>query len=499
MISDPHKAVLTVHIDKSGPTISKHIYGHFAEHLGRCIYGGFFVGENSVIQNTNGIRNDVLAALANIKIPNLRWPGGCFADTYHWKDGIGPRSSRPAIVNRWWGNVTEDNSFGTHDFLQLCELLNAEPYITANLGSGSVAELMDWVQYTNFDGVSPMSDLRKKNGREKPWGVKFWGLGNEAWGCGGNMTASYYVNVYRQYATFMSGWSNTENLFRIASGANINDYAWTETLMRDIPHRLMEGISMHYYAVSDWNRRGNAAQFSIDDYFSSVAAALRIDELIFEHRKIMDRYDSHCNVGLVIDEWGTWYDVEPGTEPGFLYQENTMRDAIVAAVTLNIFNKHAGRVKMANIAQTINVLQALIYTNGEHLWLSPTYFVFDFFKQHQGNILVQTELECKMISSSDIPVPSISVSASANLNDGEVVITLANLDPHETVSLEVLIDGPRIGTVSSRLLSSDKLSDHNSAQIKNNVKPVSLDDIIIQENKFLLSMPPASIMSCVIK
>jgi alpha-N-arabinofuranosidase len=498
MIRTPHNATITIHARK-GPTISKHIYGHFAEHLGRCIYGGIYVGENSSIPNTNGLRNDVLNALTNINIPNLRWPGGCFADTYHWKDGIGPRSTRPAIVNRWWGNVTEDNSFGTHDFLQVCELLNAEPYITANLGSGSVAELMDWVQYTNFDGVSPMSDLRKKNGRERPWGVKFWGLGNEAWGCGGNMSACYYANVYKQYATFMSGWSNTENLYRVASGANINNYAWTETLMRDIPQKLMEGISMHYYAVGDWDRRGNALQFSVDDYFSSIVAALRMDELISEHRNIMDRYDPDCSVGLVIDEWGTWYDVEPGTDPGFLYQENTMRDAIVAAVTLNIFNKHASRVKMANIAQTINVLQALIYTKDEHMWLSPTYFVFDLFKHHQGNRLLQTDLGCKSILIGDTSIPSISVSASEDSSNGDVFLTIANLDPNETASLEFVIDGGRRGCASTRLLASNNLSDHNSIQTKDSVMPVICADIIIESNKFLLSMPPASIVSCKIK
>jgi alpha-N-arabinofuranosidase len=498
MISEQHKAAVTIDTNRKGPVISKHIYGHFAEHLGRCIYGGFFVGENSSISNTNGLRNDVLAALANINIPNLRWPGGCFADTYHWKDGIGPRSSRPAIVNRWWGNVTEDNSFGTHDFLRLCELLNAEPYITANLGSGSVAELADWVQYTNFDGVSPMSDLRKKNGREKPWGVKFWGLGNEAWGCGGNMSAPYYANVYRQYATFMTGWSNTENLYRIASGANIDDYVWTETLMRDIPSKLMEGISMHYYAVRDWNRRGTALQFSNDDYFSSLVAALRMDGLISEHRKIMDRYDPDCNVGLVIDEWGTWYDVELGTDPGFLYQENTMRDAIVAAVTLNIFNKHAGRVKMANIAQTINVLQALIYTKEEHMWLSPTYFVFDFFKHHQGNPLLQTELDCKSVLFGQSSIPSISISASATPND-VTVLTLVNLNPDQGVSLDVILDGKDVVSASTRLLASSKLTDHNSIETKNKVTPVSCREIIIENNKFLLDMPPASIMSCSIK
>ena len=197
----------------AAPVISKNIYGHFAEHLGHCIYGGFYVGDTSkTIPNTNGVRNDIIAALKKLKIPNLRWPGGCFADTYHWKDGIGPKDKRPSMVNKWWGGVTEDNSFGTHDFLNMCELLGAEPYLSGNVGSGTVQELADWVQYTNFNGKSPMSDLRKANGRTEPWKVKFWGIGNEAWGCGGNMKPEYYADEYRKYATFMSDWENTGGL-----------------------------------------------------------------------------------------------------------------------------------------------------------------------------------------------------------------------------------------------------------------------------------------------
>src|SRR5688572_29273152 len=275
---------LVVFADRGTEKINRHIYGHFAEHLGRCIYGGFYVGEaNSKISHTNGVRNDVVEALKKLNIPNLRWPGGCFADTYHWKDGIGPKANRPTIVNRWWGNVTEDNSFGTHDFLNMCELLGTEPYLSANVGSGTVQEVADWVQYVNFDGISPMSDARKVNGRDKPWQVKFWGVGNEAWGCGGNMTAEYYANVYRQYATFMSGWSNTEKIFRIASGANSKDYHWTEVVMRDIPHNMLEGLALHHYSVIDWNNKGPATGFSEEQYIKTMKLALRMDEVITQH------------------------------------------------------------------------------------------------------------------------------------------------------------------------------------------------------------------------
>ena len=365
--------IIVIHANQGKVIINKNIYGHFAEHLGHCIYDGFYVGDtNRVIPNTDGVRNDVIAALRKMKIPALRWPGGCFADTYHWKDGVGPKDKRPAMVNRWWGGVTEDNSFGTHDFLNMCERLGADPYISGNVGSGAVQELSDWVQYVNFDGKSLMSDWRVKNGREKPWHVKYWGIGNEAWGCGGNMTAEYYANIYRQYATFMTGWSNTDKIFRVASGGNSDDYHWTEVLMRDIPHNMLEGVGLHHYAVIDWNNKSSATYFTEQQYFASLTKALFMEELVTRHSAIMDRYDPQKKIALVVDEWGGWYDVEPGTNPGFLYQQNTMRDAMISGVTLNIFNNHADRVRMANLAQTINVLQAVILTNKEKIILTPT-------------------------------------------------------------------------------------------------------------------------------
>lgn len=241
---------ITVTPDLAKTQINKHIYGHFAEHLGRCIYEGIYVGEgNTKIPNTSGVRNDIVSALRDLKVPNLRWPGGCFADAYQWKDGIGPKSQRPSMINVWWGGVTEDNSFGTHEFLDLCEQIGAEPYLAGNVGSGTVQDLIDWVNYVNHPGGSPMAELRKQNGREQPWNVKMWGVGNEAWGCGGNMTADYYSNIYKQYATFMTSWTNDAKLFRIASGANDGDYAWTESLMKNIPHNMLSGVALHHYSV----------------------------------------------------------------------------------------------------------------------------------------------------------------------------------------------------------------------------------------------------------
>src|SRR5688572_19324846 len=419
---------ITMQTHDTKTTISKNIYGHFAEHLGRCIYGGFYVGENNAtIPNTQGVRNDIIDALKKLKVPNLRWPGGCFADTYHWKDGIGPKNKRPKMVNVWWGGVTEDNSFGTHDFLNMCELIGASPYLAANVGSGTVQEFTEWVQYVNFDGVSPMSDLRKQNGKEKPWNVSFWGVGNEAWGCGGNMKPEFYANIYRQYATFMTDWSNTSNLYRIASGANGSDYNWTEVLMRDIPHHMLDGVALHHYTVIDWNNKGSATEFSEEQYFASMKSAWFMEELVTKHSTIMDRYDPKKKVALVVDEWGGWYNVEPGTNPGFLFQQNTIRDAMIAGVTLNIFNNHAERVRMANLAQTINVLQAVILTNEEKMILTPTFHVMEMYNVHQDAKRIPLSLKTNDYTLGKEKLPAVSASASIDKN-GVTHISLVNID-----------------------------------------------------------------------
>src|ERR1051325_10248290 len=239
---------LVIHADKPGATINRNIYGQFSEHLGHCVYEGLWVGEESSIPNTRGIRNDVVAALKRIKVPVLRWPGGCFADEYHWADGIGPRDQRPSMINTHWGGVTENNHFGTHEFLELCQQLGCEPYICGNLGSGTVQEMQQWVEYLTFDGVSPMADLRRSNGREQPWHVRFWGVGNENWGCGGNMTAEQYALEYRRYQTYARDFGDNQ-LYKIACGPRNDDYHWTETLMKNGRNMrgqfLMHGLGLH--------------------------------------------------------------------------------------------------------------------------------------------------------------------------------------------------------------------------------------------------------------
>lgn len=485
---------VVINADLGKDTISRHVYGHFSEHLGRCIYGGFYVGEdNTEIPNRQGIRTDVVQALKELKIPNLRWPGGCFADTYHWKDGVGPKSERPTIVNTWWGGVTEDNSFGTHEFLNMCEMLEAEPYLSANVGSGTVQELRDWIQYVNHDGTSPMADWRRENGREEPWNVKYWGVGNEAWGCGGNMTPEYYSDIYRQYATFMADWSNTGGLLRIASGASSGDYRWTEVLMQNIPHHMLDGLALHHYSVIDWSNKSSATEFTEQEYFTTMKRALHMEELIQRHTTIMDKYDPDGDIDLVVDEWGGWYDVEPGTNPGFLYQQNTMRDAMIAGVTLNIFNNHADRVKMANLAQTINVLQAVILTDEEKMLLTPTYHVMKMYNVHQDALMLPVSVESEDFVLDGEELPAVSVSASKD-KDGVVHISLVNIDSRNDKTVSIDMRGVDFSSVEGQILRSGQLQDHNTFEDPDKITPEPFGQVKFTGSNVGATLPPFSVV-----
>ena len=485
--------VVSIDLDENAPIISKHIYGHFAEHLGRCIYDGIYVGEYSKIPNTNGVRNDIIKALKELKIPNLRWPGGCFADTYHWKDGIGPKETRPSMVNRWWGGVTEDNSFGTHDFLDLCELLETEPYLAANVGSSTVQEFTEYLQYVGHKEGSPMSDLRKQNGRTEPWKVKFWGVGNEMWGCGGNMTPEYYSNLYRQYATFMTDWNNSDGMFRIASGANVADYHWTEVLMRDIPKSLIEGVALHSYSFVEWNKKGSATKFDEAEYFSTMQTALKMEELVTKHSAIMDKYDPKNKIALIVDEWGGWYEVEEGTNPGFLYQQNTMRDAMIAGTTLNIFNNHSARVKMANLAQTVNVLQAVILTEGEKMLLTPTYHVLKMYASHQDAKLLPITFQSSLYTYNNETLPAVSASASKDKN-GLVHISIVNIDSKKENKIEIDIAKLGVKNFTGTILTSSKLQDHNTFDNPNKINTTTFKTFQNKKGKLEITLPPFSVV-----
>ena len=424
--------------------INREIYGHFSEHLGRCIYDGIFVGENSSIPNTDGVRNDVIEAFREIKMPVLRWPGGCFADEYHWRDGIGDKATRKKMVNTHWGGVTD-----THEFFNLCERIGCEPYLAGNVGSGTVEELADWIEYITFDGVSPMADLRRKNGIEKPWKLKYLGIGNENWGCGGNMRPEYYADLYRRYQTYCRNFSGNE-LFKVACGPNADDWQWTDTVMGIIGDWHAKALSLHYYTVptGNWDHKGSSVNFSDDEYYSTIKGTLRIDELIAKHAAIIKRHSE--NMKLVVDEWGCWYDVMEGTNPGFLFQQNTMRDAIVAAVSLNIFNQRSDVVTMANLAQAVNVLQCLLMTEGDKLLKTPTYHVFDMFKTHQDSELLYSYTD----NTETNGIPAVSQSVSMD-KDGMITMTFSNASLGEDFEIDCAIVGAAPKTAAARILTGD--------------------------------------------
>ena len=486
---------IVINTDLGTEIINKHIYGHFSEHLGTCIYGGYWVGEDSKIPNTAGLRNDVVDALKEIGIPNLRWPGGCFADEYHWMEGIGLRNERPTMINTHWGGVTENNSFGTHEFLELCNQLECEPVICGNLGSGSVREMSQWVEYLNSGNVSPMTELRKVNGQEEPWSVKYWGVGNENWGCGGSMTVEYYTNEMRRYSTFTKNYGDNR-LYKIAGGPNSDDYHWMETLMKDgNPGRSFQGVSLHYYTIChNWNKKGSATMFDENEYFTSIKKTLFMDELLEKHIRIMDKYDPNNRVGLVVDEWGNWHDVEPGTNPGFLYQQNTMRDAMVASVNLDLFNKYARRVKMANIAQTVNVLQAMLLTKDDQLVRTPSFYVFKMYKVHHDATLLPSNITSENYTVGSESIPALSATASKDAN-GKIHVTITNLNPNKEMEVTCDLRGvEKVTFEKGSLITGEKINSFNDFGKKEEISLVSFNDVKVNGNKVSVHIPSKSVV-----
>lgn len=482
---------ITINTDGGKYLINRNIYGHFAEHLGRCIYDGIWVGEDSKIPNTRGMRNDIVAALKKISIPVLRWPGGCFADEYHWRDGIGPRAQRPCMINTHWGGVTENNHFGTHEFMDLCEQLKCEPYICGNVGSGTVQEMQQWVEYITFGGVSPMADLRRKNGRKEPWKIKYWGVGNENWGCGGHMRPEYYADLYRQFQTYLRNFGDNQ-LYKIAGGSHDELYHWTAVLMQQAA-KQMHGLSLHCYShPGAQHASGSATNFGEGEWFSTLKSALRIEGLIKKHGGIMDRYDAGKKVGMIVDEWGSWYAAEPGTNPRFLYQQNSLRDALVAGVSLHVFHRHCDRVTMANIAQTINVLQAMVLTDGAKMLLTPTYHVFEMFKIHHDATLLPLELTCDQCEG-EPSLPGISASGSRN-KQGQIHLSLCNLEPNKPAEITCVFQGGKVSKVSGRILTADTITAHNTFDQPEAVQPVPFDQAKFNGDALTVNLPAKSVV-----
>jgi alpha-N-arabinofuranosidase len=481
----------TVRADQPGPVINPNIYGQFAEHLGAGIYGGIWVGEKSDIPNTNGYRNDVVAALKALKVPVVRWPGGCFADEYHWRDGIGPRESRPVKVNTHWGGVPETNEFGTHEFMAFAELIGTKVYISGNVGSGSPQEMADWMEYMTSNTVSTLANLRRKNGRDQPWDVHYFGIGNETWGCGGNMRPEYYADLFRQYATYIKAPRGKRPVI-VASGGHSESTRWAEVLTTMVEQDL-DAISHHYYTLptGDWEKKGASLGFTEAEWIATLQRTLRVDEFITNNVKVLDQNDPKGKVAFYVDEWGTWYDPEPGREPGFLYQQNSLRDAIVAALNFNVFHHHARRVQMANIAQMVNVLQAMILTDGPKMVLTPTYHAFQMYIPFQGATALPVEMQAPVYQLGETRVPAVSVSAARD-TAGKLQLGLVNLDPKREATITLQIQGLQARGASGRVLTARAMDAHNTFESPRTVAPVPLK-ASRSGGKLVLTLPAKSV------
>jgi alpha-L-arabinofuranosidase len=470
-------------LDKAGETINKNIYGHFAEHLGRCVYDGFY---------RNGkIRMDIVEAMRKIHLPLLRWPGGCFADNYHWKDGIGSKAKRPRRVNIMWGMAAEDNSFGTTEFLELCSLIGCDPYIAGNVGTGSPEELESWEEYCNYDGSSEMSALRKASGHPEPYHVRYWGIGNESWGCGGRMTPETYAQKFKTFANYMREYPGSP-ISRIASGAENDDYNWTEYMMGHISTRWMQGIGVHYYTSVDepW-AASNATDFGEKQYFGALRNALKMEEIVSRHSAIMDKYDPQKKIALIVDEWGIVLGKEAA--PDFFYQQNSLRDALMAASTLNIFNNHCERVRMANLAQTVNVLQSLVLTSGDSMVLTPTYYVFDLYKVHQDAKMLPIKIVSPNYVFNMESIPAVNASASIDSNK-MIHITLVNLDPNNELPVTINIGTLAFSKIDGQILTSEKFNDINTFVNPNKIVPKQFAGVKKNGENLVVEMPAKSIV-----
>jgi len=491
----PAMAQVSVSVDttKPGPVINKNVYGQFAEHLGTGIYEGMWVGPNSKIPNTRGWRNDVIGALKELKVPLVRWPGGCFADEYHWRDGIGARNKRPVKVNTHWGGVAEDNAVGTHEFFDLVELLGTEAYINGNLGSGTPQEMAEWLEYMTSDTKSTLAEQRRKNGRKEPYKVAYFGIGNEAWGCGGNMKPEYYAHLYNHYATFLKTPPNARPKM-VASGGNDNDTKWTEVLSREAA-RGTDAISYHYYTLPTgvWEKKGAATGFPESEWFSTMQQTLRMDDHIKQNIAILDKNDPEKKIGFYVDEWGTWYDVEEGTNPGFLFQRNTIRDAVVAALNFNIFHEYAERVRMTNIAQMVNVLQAMIITDKDKMLLTPTYHAYKMYIPFQDATSLPVAVDNDVAySSKGKSVPGISATA-ARAKDGKVYVALVNTHPTRASDVTVNVAGLNVGSVSGQVLTAEKMDAHNTFEQPQAVKPAPFS-ARAADGKLTVKVPAKGVM-----
>ena len=500
------EARIVIEADRPGPTIDPNIYGQFVEHLGRGVYEGLWVGEDSPIPNVRGIRSDVVAALRKIRVPLVRWPGGCFAELYHWRDGVGPRDRRPLGVNAAWGDGAETHAFGSDELMDLLDQIGAKAFLSVNVASGSPSEAQAWLEYLTGPAASGPGQERARNGHPEPYDVPFIGIGNETWGCGGNMTAEHYSDVYRRYVSVLGRYGTL-----VVSDANSDDYAWTETLLQRALYRhpvppaptplayisrrpLIDMLSVHFYtfAGNDWGEKSPATGFSESDWARSLERAYAMDELISRHSAILDRYDPEGRIGLSISEWGTWWATEKD-RPSNLFQTTTLRDAVIAGLTLNVFQNHAGRVRMANLAQMVNVLQAMILTRGERMVVTPTYHVFDLYQSHQGASQVPVRVSAPDYCFGEVRLPSVSASASRS-DRGLLTLSLVNLDPNHAVRVGAEVRGFPVREGAARVITAASMDAHPDFDAPDPLVPVELQGLAVSGGAVAFTLPAKSVV-----
>jgi alpha-N-arabinofuranosidase len=496
----PQKIELSIDASKTGPKIDRNIFGQFAEHLGHGIYEGVWVGPDSKIPNTRGIRNDVVNALKAIKVPNVRWPGGCFADEYHWRKGIG--QNRLVTLNPNWGGVPEPNSFGTHEFMDFIDQIQSDAYLSVNVGSGTPQEAAEWLEYLTTPLPTTLQKERAANGHPAPYKIPYLGVGNESWDCGGNMTPDYYASQLKIYSRFVRNFNPAQQgnnqMLKIAVGPGGDEprfAEWTETVMKAWANHQwswdMQGLSMHNYTVVNWDKKLASVGFGETEYAQMLKSTLEMDGLINKWSAIMDKYDPQKKIALVVDEWGAWYVGLPGSNPGFLVQQNSQRDAILAALNLNIFARHADRVRMANIAQMINVLQAMIMTDKEKMVLTPTYYVFKMYVPFQDATFVPITFNAGSYTQGAITLPRVDAIAAKD-RGGKLWLELTNVDPNQPAEIEVSLAGITAKSASGETLTAPKVDSVNTFEAPSTVtpKPFSAQ---VQGGKLILKLEPKSV------
>jgi alpha-L-arabinofuranosidase len=493
-------AHLSIDASKAGAKIDRNIFGQFAENLGHGLYEGIWVGPDSSIPNTRGIRNDVVAALRAIKVPNVRWPGGCFADQYHWRKGIGPAAQRPATLNSAWGNVVDTNAFGTDEFMDFIQQIGSQAYVSVNVGSGTPQEASEWLEYMTAAAPTALAKERAANGHAAPYTVGFMGIGNESWSCGGDMTADYYLSQLKIYSRFVGNANPAQTggnrMLKIAVGPGVPETEWTETMMKAWQHHDwswdFDGLSLHWYTTANgWPVSTPSVGFGLEDYGKTLKSTLFMDDFLRKQEAVMDKYDPQKKVALVVDEWGAWHAPLPGTNPDFLVQQNSLRDAILASLNLNIFARHASRVRMTNIAQMVNVLQAMILTDKEKMVLTPTYYVYRMYVPFQNAAFVPVDFDPGTFHQNGITLPRVDAIAAKDAA-GKVWVEITNLDAGKPLSIDAEIAGMIAKSAKAETLTASAVDSVNTFAAPNSVapKPVSVS---VKNGRLTLVVEPKSV------